>query len=227
MACGVCLASDALVAQPVALNGHAVSVGPRRRAGVVAASLLRPDVSLAPYGAPWEAWHLGGSHAVLLYGIPGAGKSTVAASLAVSAARRSPVLFVAAEEGHSSALRERLARVGLDDLSAKRLEVSDARDVTELATDLAAFAGGGLVFLDSVDELRVSPAMLLEVLAGRSWVAVCHANARGGAYGGHEWSHAVDAVVRVVDGVATPTKNRFGPMTALPVWPSKEVRSVG
>jgi predicted ATP-dependent serine protease len=47
---------------------------------------------------------------------------------------------------------------------------------------------------------------------------VSHVNARGGAYGGATLSHAVDVVIRVENGVATPTKNRFGPMDPIRVW---------
>jgi len=200
---------------PVALRGRAVELGPRRRGGAVSASRLRPDDSVAPYGEPWSSWRLGGRHAVLLYGVPGSGKSTAATRLAVSASRRVEVLYVAVEEGHSVALRERLERAGLDDMAARRLRVSDARDLSELADDLASAV---VVVIDSVSELRASPLSLVEVLGDRSWLAVQHANSRGGAYGGHEWAHAVDVVLRVEHGVCTPTKNRFGPMHSIPVF---------
>jgi len=140
--------------------------------------------------------------------------------MAVSAARRVDVLYVAAEEGHSVALRERLGRAGLDDLAARRLRVSDARDLAELAEDLTG--GAQLVVIDSVSELGVSPVALVQTLGQRSWLGVQHLNARGGAHGGHEWSHAVDAVIRVEAGTAMPTKNRFGPMHAINVF--EEVR---
>jgi len=214
--CLRCGQSDALLLLPVAVRGRAVEVGPRPRVGVVPARDLKPDDTLAPYGQPWESWRFGGRHSVLAYGAPGSGKSSLVTRMAVSAARRIDVLYVAAEEGHSVALRERLARAGLDDLSARRLRVSDARDLAELAEDLGD--GVQLVVIDSVSELGVSPVALVQVLGQRSWLAVQHLNARGGAHGGHEWSHAVDAVVRVEDGVATPAKNRFGPMHSINVF---------
>ena len=213
--CLGCRSGDALTLLPVAVRGRAVEVGPRPRVGVVAARDLRPDDTLAPYGQPWESWRLGGRHSVLAYGAPGSGKSSLVTRMAVSAARRIDVLYVAAEEGHSVALRERLARGGLDDLSSRRLRVSDARDLSELADDLGA---ASLVVVDSVSELGVSPLSLVQVTGQRSWLAVQHLNARGGAHGGHEWSHAVDAVLRVEDGVATPSKNRFGPMHSINVF---------
>lgn len=218
--CLTCRSADALALLPVAVRGRAVEVGPRPRVGVVQARELRPDSSAAPYGEPWSSWRLGGRHSALAFGAPGSGKSSLVTCMAVSAARRVDVLYVAAEEGHSVALRERLERAGLDDLAARRLRVSDARDLAELAEDLTG--GAQLVVIDSVSELGVSPVALVQTLGQRSWLGVQHLNARGGAHGGHEWSHAVDAVIRVEAGTAMPTKNRFGPMHAINVF--EEVR---
>ena len=214
--CGLCGSPDALAVQPVAVRGRAVELGPRPRLGVVPARDLQPDDSAAPYGTPWDSWRFGARHSVLVFGAPGSGKSTLVTRMAVSAARRVDVLYCAAEEGHSVGLRERLARSGLDDLSGRRLRVSDARDLAELAEDLTP--GTQLVVVDSVSDLNVSPVALVQLLGQRSWLAVQHQNARGGAHGGHEWSHAVDAVVRVDQGVAVPSKNRFGPMLSLNVF---------
>lgn len=222
--CGQCLPGT-LVPVPAAMRGRAVELGPRRRVGPVPAGRLRPDDSAAPYSEPWSVWRLGVRHALLLFGPPGSGKSTVATRMAVSAARRVEVLYVAVEEGHSVSLRERLVRAGLDDISGRRLRVTDARDLAELAEDLGS---SSIVVIDSLSELSVSPLALVEVLgADRSWVGVAHANTRGGAYGGHEWGHAVDAVVRVDQGIAAPVKNRFGPMDHVQVFDfEKEVSDV-
>lgn len=216
-ACGGCYSPGALVPLPDAHRGRAVAPSPRRRLGAVRAGDLRPSNRLAPYGPPWDAWRLGDPHALLLRGPPGGGKSTLASKLAISAARRVDALYVAAEEGHSQSLSERMQRCGLDDLSARRLLVSDARDALELEDDLAVHRGARLVVLDSVTELRVSPAQVATALQGRSWIAIAHVNARGGTHGGHDFDHAVDAVFEVVDFNAKPIKNRFGAMETLRV----------
>jgi len=221
--CGSCGEMHYLRAMPTRVGGRAVALSPRRRTGLVSARDLAPDTSLAPYGEPWSAWRLGGQHALLLVGPPGCGKSTAATALACSAARQWDVLYVASEEGHSVALRERLSRCGVTDLAARRLVVSDARDLDELSEDLER-SSARLVVLDSVSELRATPLAVVERLRGRSLIAVQHVNARGGGLGGHEWAHAVDCVVHVEDGVACPRKNRFGGMSSIRIW---EVSNVG
>ncbi|MEY4175650.1 MAG: hypothetical protein RI900_2815 [Actinomycetota bacterium] len=220
--CGVCLDTGTLVMRPMAVGGRPVAAQPRRRGGIVAAATLRPDLTSAGYPAPWSEWSLPARHAILLYGPPGGGKSTAATALAIEAARRGPVLYVAAEEGHAASLVQRLERLGLDDLTGRRLRVSDARDPFELVEDLEADPKS-LVILDSVSELRLKPAAGLELLGARSWVAVQHFNSRGGAHGGLDWSHAVDLVARVEAGTLTTTKNRFGSLAEFPVpgWRSR------
>jgi predicted ATP-dependent serine protease len=218
--CGLCRSWHALLPQPSQIGGRDVAIGPRRRAGVVPAGAMQPDASRAPYGDPWAGWGLRGRHAVLLFGSPGSGKSTVATRMAVDAARRCEVLYIAAEEGQSVALAERIRRAGCTDLAQRRLAVSDARDARELADDLAQ-SSASIVVLDSLTELSISPASLVSMLADRSWIGVSHANSRGGAYGGTEYAHAVDLVVRVEAGIATPTKNRFGGFAAVSAWPEE------
>lgn len=221
--CGLCRSPHALSPIPSQIGGRDVAIGPRRRAGVVPAGAMQPDASRAPYGDPWASWGLRGRHAVLLFGAPGSGKSTIATRMAVDAARRCEVLYVAAEEGHSVALDERIRRAGCTDLALRRLAISDARTSSELDDDLARSAAS-IVVLDSLTELAMSPASLVALLGDRSWVGVSHANSRGGAYGGAEFAHAVDVVVRVEDGLATPTKNRFGGLAAVAAWSREEAR---
>ena len=194
---------------------------PRERVGVLAAAALRKEPRPGPYGEPWaSAWRIGDPAAIELLGPGGSGKSTLATQLALSAARRQDVLYVAVEEGHASTLVERLRRSGLDDMTGTRLRISDARTMAELADDLRT-ERAPLVVIDSATELKATPEALVTALLGRSWIVVSHVNARGKTYGGEAMGHAVDVVIDVIDGVAKPRKSRFSGLASLRVWPDE------
>ncbi len=218
-ACGGCLCVGYLVPMPAKLDGRRVESAPRRRGGVKNAGTLRPSHKAAPYGAPWDDWMLGNPHIGIAFGPPGVGKSTLLARLAVSAARRVPVLFVAAEEGHAATLVERLRRCGLDDIVGQRLSVSDARTLAELDEDMRTTPQEAIVFADSLTELRCKAETLAQTLSGHSWWSTQHITTAGQPRGGLEASHLADFVVEVQKGgVAQPRKNRWGAMGALEIF---------
>lgn len=105
----------------------------------------------------------------------------------------------------------------MDELAGRRLSISDARTSAELEEDLRQ-SDAGIVVVDSVTQMSVSPEQLVPLLLGRSWMVIVHLNARGESFGGNAWGGAADVCIRVEAGVATPTKNRFGPMDALEVY---------
>jgi predicted ATP-dependent serine protease len=212
-----CWRNDGLVPLPSRQQGRDVRTAPRRVL-TVKASALKPSMATAPYGPPFDSWTLGEPHAVALIGPPGSGKSTLATRMAISAARRTMCLYVSAEQGpESQALCARFLRAGLDDITAARLDITGARTMLEL-DDVLAQNDARLVILDSVDALGASPEGVVTALAGRSWISVHHTNNHGGAYGGNAWAHVVDTAIYLADGLATPRKNRGGPMHSIPVF---------
>jgi predicted ATP-dependent serine protease len=213
--CHRCLGSAGLSV----VRGEAAPVSPKKvRRGVVPATELR--TSEAPQAYPDDAlgvWDMPERHSMVLRGPPGGGKSTLAARLAAAWTRPGRrALLVSAEEPGAATLVSRLRRVATHDELA-HLEVSDAQDRDELADDLAQ-SSAGLVVLDSVSMLRVSAQEIADLLGARSWIAIIQINARGGSLGGFSVDHLVDAVVKVEGGVATPSKNRHGPMCEIRVF---------
>ncbi len=219
--CGACLRHEWLMPLPTRVDGREVALAPRQRAGIIASGALRKEDRPGPYGEPWaSAWCIGAPAAIELVGPGGSGKSTLATQLALSAGRRLDVLYVSAEEGHASTLVDRLRRSGLDDLTGARVRISDARTMAELSDDLRTDRAP-LVVIDSATELKAAPEALVTALLGRSWIVVSHVNSRGRTYGGESMSHAVDVVIDVADGVATPRKSRFPGKVPLRIWPEE------
>lgn len=204
--CGICLSSKRLRREPSSPSASAITIRSSSRRGVISASKLHgPSKVRLAYSGPLEAWGLPMRHSLALVGPPGGGKSTLAAMAATGWQGRS-ALIISAEEPSGEHLRARLVRVGAD---LTKIAVSDAVTMDELVEDVGSSVAD-LVVIDSVSVLAATPAKLVEVLAGRSWVCVIQLNARGGSLGGHGWEHAADCVVSVNGGRAVPSKNRAG-----------------
>jgi len=213
---------------PDKLDGRYVATAPRRRRGPQRLSELPKDQPAAAYGKPWNAWGIGRPHGVLVYGPPGAGKSTLLSHLAASAGRRVPVLYVSVEEGNSANVRERIERCagGWDDLLDARVTITDCASLAELGEDVDMMSKDAIVLIDSQTQMRVSLDAVTSRLDGRSWVVTQHVTTAGLPRGGFDASHAADVVVLVDDGIALPTKNRWGGMTPINVWSSNEAVSL-
>jgi len=219
-ACSLCF-DNQLLPMPANVKGRELgNPAPRRRAGIRRADTLKPSNELAPYGGPYAAWKVAAKHLIEIHGPPGSGKSTAATQLAISAARQWNVLYVAVEEGHSIALKERFERCGLTELVARRLDVSDAADWPEFCEDLDA-TDAKLVVIDSLSELKCDIKRLLESLGDRSAILVSQVNSRRGPTGGLRGAHLADVVCECSAGVAKVTKNRFAVPTTFSLFEEK------
>jgi predicted ATP-dependent serine protease len=199
-----------------------VVTGPRKRTGVVSAAEMHSAGSASAYPPPFAVWNIPVPHAILVFGPAGGGKSTLATMMALAAAARTDVLYIAAEEGIGETVAQRLERCATSDLAKRRLRISDARSAAEIAEDIEN-TKPAIVVLDSLSELRLQPEAVLELVLGRSWIGVSHVNARGAVRGGQEFPHAVDVTIRVEDGTAVPLKNRFGGHAPISVYSKERV----
>lgn len=137
----------------------------------------------------------------MVYGPAGGGKSTFSLLLAkyLSKDLGWRVLYVASEERYNRSLKDKLERL--------RANNSNLR----IADDLPSSVGDyDCVFLDSVNDLKLSPEELMNVTEGIASVSIFQCTKDGKYMGGQEFAHDADTVVRVDDMKAVSEKNRFG-----------------
>ena len=164
---------------------------------------------------------------MLVWGLPGSGKSTFCMQLANEIAAKQRLLYIAGEEALGSATLIDKQRRTLSRSSAERcvflnrLPTSKTEwDQALIAKGLAGLAPVKAVFYDSVTKLDITPSyvdsaahdyglpMLKQSLAH---IFITHAHKDGKQYRGDgSWGHDVDITIRVEKGVATTEKNRFG-----------------
>jgi hypothetical protein len=148
---------------------------------------------------------------VVLWGVPGGGKSTLAAR--VLDATPGPVLYVSIEEGLGPTLAGRLARLGIarrDYYLLGRATVDQV--VAELRRRRAV-----AVAIDSVQASTWEPRELRHLLAVlpalRFIIAISQVNAKGLPEGRRALTHEADLALRVEGMRATITKSRYQELT--------------
>ena len=138
---------------------------------------------------------------MLVYGLPGSGKSTFALQLANSFHGR--VLVVSVEEGFGASFREKLINW---EIVGKEIFVSDAQSIREIKMDVKEVKPSLLV----IDSISAGNDDLIDTNLELCQLWVCHST-KGGKYKGDSGlGHVVDIVVEVERGKAVVGKNRFG-----------------
>lgn len=218
--CSACGTWRSLVPAPVtAPSAATVQPKPRARGQLVTAKQLaamdRPSMCLT------QSWRdlLGALpylFGMLVYGPAGAGKSTWMLCLAHELSRLGNALYVAAEEGQSNSMIEKLSRL---EIHTDRIHVSSAISVAEMLEDLDTVPNCRFLFVDSLSCFPLSPVELSEIVEKRRLGVVfsLHATKSGSYKGTTSLNHWVDVSVRVEDGVVQLLKNRFGPLKSQPL----------
>ena len=151
-------------------------------------------------------------------GAPGAGKSTLAATVALAIAHAGTrVLYLAVEEGQGATTIERFrrARTAMGIPAPRCLVIADVATPREAQEEIrAVLASGGPVFtvIDSLTDLGASKGFLQDLLGhGRLGLLFTgHLTTGSILRGGLEPVYAVDVWLSVADLVATIRKSRWG-----------------
>jgi DNA replication protein DnaC len=141
---------------------------------------------------------------IMVYGLPGSGKSTLGINLAkyLADGHQMKVLYLAKEEGISGTSQEKFIRLNA---------VHPNIDITEkMPENLNNY---DVLVIDSVNEMNMTPDNIRSILVNNprlSTIQVFKATKEGKFLGQSDFAHLCQAEIRCFDGKAQAQKNRFG-----------------
>ena len=148
---------------------------------------------------------------LVIYGMPGEGKSTFAIQLAkYLSISFGNVLYISGEEGISKTFKDKMSLTNSVSPSLHIVELGSSNDIIRVVKpDNYRF-----IFIDSLQHLNIDAAemkKLRAVFKNSAFIAISQATKAGEMRGSNEILHDTDTVVKVEDGLAITTKNRFKP----------------
>ncbi len=168
------------------------------------------------FGTPEYAFHLA------VHGKPGEGKSTFCVQFADYLAKNfGKVIYISGEEGLSKTVQDKIINNGIDN---PYFFFADIKSYEEIKTEIPNEYH--FVFIDSLDTLRIDPIRLKalkEHYPQSAFITISQSTKDGKMRGSLELVHDADITVKVEDGIAATTKNRFQVRgTEFKVFPSTE-----
>ena len=145
----------------------------------------------------------------VIHGMPGEGKSTFAIQFANYLADNfGPVIYVSGEEGFSKTMKDKLTN---NNANSPDLFFTDIRTLQDIKAQVKPNVFN-FIFIDSLDNMRINAIDMKELrklYANSALISISQSTKDGKMRGSNEIVHDSDIAVKVSNGVAKTTKNRF------------------
>lgn len=155
----------------------------------------------------------------IIYGMPGAGKSTFAIQMSEFLANNlGRVLYVSSEEGLSHTLKDKIKRT--EGANSEYLDFVEYNNFIQLKEGIIN-SKYPFIFIDSINNLKIKPYELSQIIQenpNRSFISIFQATKDGDIKGSTEYMHDSDIVIKVSNGQAETTKNRFKEKAKIPIF---------
>ncbi len=143
-----------------------------------------------------------------VHGKPGEGKSTFCLQFAQYLAENfGMVVFISGEEGFSKTLRDKVIYINADSSFLFFANYKNYEEIKDKLENKFHF-----IFLDSLDTLKIDAMRLRELrelFPNSAFITISQSTKEGQMRGSNEIVHDADITVKVENGVAITTKNRF------------------
>jgi hypothetical protein len=155
----------------------------------------------------------------LIYGSSGAGKSTFAIQMSEFLANNlGRVLYVSSEEGLSHTLKDKIKRT--HGANSEYLDFVEYNNFIQLKEGIIN-SKYPFIFIDSINNLKIKPHELSQIIQenpNRSFISIFQATKDGDIKGSTEYMHDSDIIIKVANGQAETTKNRFKEKAKIPIF---------
>ena len=145
----------------------------------------------------------------VLHGMSGEGKTNFSIQFAKYLAENfGNVLYVSGEEGFAPTFQQKIKALGANTVA--RLYAADIRTGEEILTEIPNKYH--FIVIDSVNNMDIDPDMMKEIrrkYKQSGIIAICQSTKDGKIRGSYQIVHDSDIAVKVVNGIAITTKNRF------------------
>ena len=118
------------------------------------------------------------------------------------------VLYISGEEGFAPTFQQKIKALGANTVT--RLYAADIRTGEEILTEIPNKYH--FIVIDSVNNMDIDPDMMKEIrkkYKQSGIIAICQSTKDGKIRGSYQIVHDSDIAVKVVNGIAITTKNRF------------------